>query len=82
MGHAEPFERDGKGGRQQEFLRGILIDLCGERDTGELSRELNGRTRVETNRDFGPLSQELGRLVYGIDEGSLRKGEILSKNIF
>jgi hypothetical protein len=81
MGHIEPFERDGKGGRQQEFLRGILIDLCGERDTGELSRELNGRARVETNRDFGPLSQELGRPAYSIDEGSLREGEIIPKKI-
>jgi hypothetical protein len=55
-----------------------LIDLCGERDTSELSRELNGRARVETNRDFGPLSQELGRLAYSIDEGSLREGEIFN----
>jgi hypothetical protein len=29
--------------------------------------------RTETDRDFGPLSQELGRFAHSVDEGPLRE---------
>ena len=39
----------------------------------ELSRDLNGRVRMKTDGDFGPLSQEFRRFAHGVDEGSLRE---------
>jgi hypothetical protein len=42
---------------------------------------LDERARMETEGNFGPPTQELGRFVYNVDEGPLRERRDLSEDI-
>ena len=57
MGHLEPFEQGGEGGKLKEFLRGILVELCVGDEASVGRRE---------GENVGPLSQELRRFTYTV----------------